>query len=522
MIRHPSANRVNVHSLPTIFKRTITSRRTLSTEVELKQAAAQSSVLTQNSNDPRKTLVILGSGWGGFNVLRNIDPHYYRCVVVSPRSYFVFTPLLASTAVGTLEFRLATVSIRDKGLGWRKLEDWREMAKRALSKSAQPADKVITTKQAHEMHLPNLELVQGIATSLDPVAKELVVAPRIMGVDPTNSFSIRYDKLVIAVGSYSQTFNIKGVKENAFFLKDVADARKIRSRILERFEAANLFIVSEQEKRALLNFCIVGGGPTGVEFAAELHDLIHEDMQFLYPSLMPFVSITIFDVAEKILGSFDKSLGSYAEKYFGRQDITIRTRVSVTEVFPEHMTIRNPDGSIEDVRYGLLVWSTGLAANPFVERIDGFVKDKRNNLLTNDTLNPFRKTSSGDIGAPDEDVYALGDCAQIDRNRLPATAQVASQKAVYLAHELNREAKTRYYVPHKTFSFNNRGIMAYLGGWRAILQGGGESKGNLHGRTAWILWRGAYLSMSVSFKNKILIPIFWIANWLFGRDINRF
>ncbi|KAK7205435.1 pyridine nucleotide-disulfide oxidoreductase-domain-containing protein [Myxozyma melibiosi] len=484
------------------------------------EGMSPSTVLSKpNEQDSRKTVVILGSGWGGFNMIRNLDPRYYRCVVVSPRSYFVFTPLLASTAVGTLEFRVATESIRDKGKGWRKLSDSLDSFLQTIKLRSANADHKITSQKAHELRLPTLELVQAVARTVDLEKKEITVAPRIEGVDPNENFVVPYDKLVIAVGSYSQTFNIKGVKEHAFFLKDVADARKIRKRILERFEAANLFIVPEEQKRELLNFCIVGGGPTGIEFAAELHDLIHDDMQFYYPSLMPFVQITIFDVAKKILGSFDDKLSSYAETYFTRQHINIRTGVSVQEVGPDSLRVKNEKGEDEVMKYGLLVWSTGLAPNPFVQSMDGVVKDKRSSLVTDDELHVMRapKDTNGTETA-DPDIYAIGDCAQIRGQVLPATAQVASQKAIYLAKELNKEGRAAGDLVHSPFKFKNRGIMAYLGGWRAIMQGDAA----ITGRTAWLLWRGAYLSMCVSFKNKILIPTYWFANWIFGRDISRF
>ncbi|KAK9338521.1 hypothetical protein LIPSTDRAFT_60614 [Lipomyces starkeyi NRRL Y-11557] len=466
------------------------------------------------AKDPRQTVVILGSGWAGYNLFRHLDPQYYRCIVVSPRSYFVFTPLLASTAVGTLETRVVIESVRDKGLGWRKLSD-------VLDDMLKRKDIAMKRKSIkdNESSLPTVELVEAIATDINMKDKIVTVSPRIPDVDANETFDIKYDKLAIAVGCYSQTFNIKGVKEYAFFLKDVVDARRIRKRILERkcFEAANLFLMSQERKRELLHFCIVGGGPTGVEFAAELHDLINDDMQHYYPNLMPYVQITIFDVAKSILGTFDRSLSEYAEQHFRRHNIEIRTGVRVQEVTGHSLRIKNENGEDETVNYGLLVWSTGLAPNPFVAGCDVVVKDKRNNIVTDNCLNVYAKHANGDA-VLNKDVFALGDCAQIEHGYLPATAQVASQKAKYLSKELNREAKSKG-DEYKPFVFNNRGVMAYIGGWRAIVQGNG---GEVKGRTAWLLWRGAYFSMSVSIKNKILIPIYWFTNWLFGRDISRF
>ena len=196
-------------------------------------------------------------------------------------------------------------------------------------------------------------------------------------------FEIEYDKLVIAVGSYSQTFGIAGVKENAFFLKDVMDARKIRKRVLSCFELASLPIATEAQKQQLLHFAVVGGGPTGMEFSAELHDFVRQDLRRLYPSLMPYVTITIYDVAPSVLGMFDRALSEYAVNAFRRDGIRIRTGhhvESLSKGFPPapatdegrpHLdpscgfTVRTKQEGSFGV--GLCVWSTGLMANPFVK-----------------------------------------------------------------------------------------------------------------------------------------------------------
>lgn len=101
-----------------------------------------------------------------------------------------------------------------------------------------------------------------------------------------------------------------------------------------------------------------------------------------------------------------------------------------------------------------------------------------------------------------EDVYALGDCAIMEGTQYPATAQVASQKAYWLAKRLNKAD-----IEKAEFTWKNMGVMAYVGNWNALLQGGGS--GGFSGRLAWIIWRGAYLTKSVSIRNKILIPVYW-------------
>ncbi|KAK9458307.1 pyridine nucleotide-disulfide oxidoreductase-domain-containing protein [Dipodascopsis uninucleata] len=455
--------------------------------------------------DKRTTVVVLGSGWAGFNTIRHLDPSLYRCIVISPRSYFVFTPLLASISVGTLEPRCIVESIRGRGQLWNKLCS-------ALWK---------TSGMSYQS---SLEVAEAVATEVDLQKKWVMIKPKINGVKSDTILRIEYDKLVIAVGCYSQTFNIKGVKENVFFLKDVDNARKIRNRILERFEAASFFTVSEEHKRRLLHFCIVGGGPTGVEFAAELTDLLNDDLKLIYPSLMPYTKVTLFDVAKNILSAFDKSLSAYAESQFRGKGINIRTGVKVLEVTPSEIKIINSSGEPENIPHGLIVWSTGLAPNPFTSYCTDIVKDEKQNLLTDANLNIYCRVkdteSMSEVRVVDKDVYAIGDCAQIEKYLLPATAQVANQKAIYLSKKLNSEARGNIKKSKLPFTFENHGIMAYIGGWEAVVDTGSASK--IKGRTAWLLWRAAYLSMSVSIKNKILIMIYWIVSFLFGRDISRF
>lgn len=101
-----------------------------------------------------------------------------------------------------------------------------------------------------------------------------------------------------------------------------------------------------------------------------------------------------------------------------------------------------------------------------------------------------------------KDVYALGDCAILEGTSYPATAQVASQKASWLAKRLNKND-----IDKAGFTWKNMGVMAYIGNWNALLQSG--EGGNISGRLAWIVWRGAYLTKSVSWRNKILIPVYW-------------
>jgi NADH dehydrogenase FAD-containing subunit len=219
-----------------------------------------------------------------------------------------------------------------------------------------------------------------------------------------NHLSLNYDHLIIAVGSYSNTFNIPGVKEHAFFLKEVSDARKIRSRVLECFERAEMSR-SEEEKNGLLHFAVVGGGPTGVEFSSELHDFIREDCSRLFPGLMNHVTLAVYDVAPTILANFDKSLSEYCMTKFKRSGIEVRTGTAVERVEDGKLVLKNG----KQIPFGCLVWSTGLTENPMTASLENRVmKSKSKRILTD----PYLRVLDNE-GKVIPNVYAVGDCATI-------------------------------------------------------------------------------------------------------------
>jgi len=307
---------------------------------------------------------------------------------------------------------------------------------------------------------------------------------------------------VVAVGSVSQTFGIADVAKHCFFLKDTSDARLIRQRIIECFEHAEQPNVPPAEKSALLHFVIVGGGPVGVEFAAELWDFVSQDLNRLYPALKPHVCVTMIEAGPTLLGSFDKGLQSYALARYKRAGVAVRTGVAVKGV--EHRRFLLSDGS--QLRFGLAVWSTGLAPNPLVVGLDA-PKDRVGRLLVDDHL----------LVRGLQDVYALGDCAQIEGAGLPALAQVAAQQGKWLAKHFNAEASNKP-LPGP-FKFIYRGMLTYVGHYQALVDMP-QTKGS--GLWAWALWRSYYLTTAISWKNKMIIPMQWLLTWLFGRDVSRF
>ena len=312
-------------------------------------------------------------------------------------------------------------------------------------------------------------------------------------------------------------------------------------------------LTPEHAGEQLLCFAVVGGGPTGMEFAAELSDLVHQDLSKLYPALAPKVRIAVHDVADKVLSMFDDKLAKYAMETFRREGVDVKTSHHVQELrpgLPRTDCDENTDDVIDsqgcytlttkedgDVGVGLCVWSTGNMMNPFVQKAldrtygfpsasasitngkssdeldtKGWTIEKHPRtgaIIVDDRLRVqlHSKSSSSEgksvSSATMTDVFAFGDNAMIRGAQLPATAQTASQQALWLAKRLNKGD-----LETQRFTFKNMGIMTYLGSNKGLVQTEGWL-GDVSGRLAWLIWRGAYLTMSVSWRNKILIPVYW-------------
>lgn len=409
--------------------------------------------------DRRPTLIVLGSGFASFSLVKTIDVERYEVVVISPRNHFLFSPLLPSTTVGTVEFRSIIEPIR-------------------------------TARR-------NIRFYQARCVRIDPEAKVVHCEGAFRG----SPFELAYDMLVVGVGAVSNTYGVPGVERHAFFLKELSDARGIRQKIIECFERASKPARPLDQVKALLHFIIVGGGPTGVEFAAEMHDFVKQDLGKWFPDLKEHVRITILEARGEILSNFDARLGSYAIEHFGRTHVEVRTHSLVQEVLEDEVVLQTH----ERIPCGLVVWSTGIGASDLVRSLD-VRRDSLGRIVVDESF-----------GVPGmEGVYAAGDCAAIEGEDHPPTAQVAQQQGTYLAKWLNRRVRERSTKP---FEYRHMGMLAYIGERRAL-----ADLKNVKGRgfATWLFWRSAYLSKLVSTKNKMLVLGGWVRTFLFGRDISRF
>lgn len=406
----------------------------------------------------KKRLVILGSGFGAFSCLKQIDEKLFDVIVVSPRNHFLFTPLLASTTVGTIEFRSIIEPIRNLGF---------------------------------------IKFYQAYCVSIDESKNKIICED----IDTQFRFEIEYDLIVIAVGEITNTFNIEGVNEYAYFLREVADARKIRIKVIDCFENASLPNLTEEQIKNHLRFVVCGGGPTGVEFAAELHDFIEADVKKKYPKLTNDIEVILIEAGDKLLNSFDERLSRYTLKIFKRQHINVKTNSYITNVFKD--TIHVNDGT--EFKYSLLVWAAGNAPSKLIQN-SSLTKNIQNKIV----IDHFLKVKGV------ENIYCLGDCSEFETDPLIATAQVAQQQGKYLGKSLNRIASDKTV---KQFHFRDFGMLAYIGSHKALAN---SPQVRWKGFTTWLFWRSVYLTKLVSLKNKILVLFDWFKAFAFGRDVSNF
>ena len=521
-------------------------------------------------------LVVLGGGWGGVALLKDLDPEAYHVTVIAPTNYFLFTPMLPSATVGTLELRSLVEPIR------RILGRVNGHFIRAKADDIEFSDKLVEVSQR------------------DPDGKEV-------------RFYVPYDKLVIAVGSTTNPHGVKGL-ENAFFLKNIDDARGIRNRVIHNFELACLPTTSDEERRRLLSFVVSGGGPTGVEFAAELYDLLNEDLSRYFPRLLRNeISVHIIQSRSNILNTYDEAVSKYAEEHFARDQVNVMTNSRVKEVQPDKIifTQKQDDGTLitKELPTGFCLWSTGVAPTALSRTLAkklGSVQTNRHALETDTHLRLN--------GSPLGDVYAIGDCATVQNNvadhiitflrtyawkqgkdpetvqlhftdwrrvaqdvkrrfpqasdhlkrldklfaefdkdqsgtldfgelrellkqidnkltSLPATAQRAHQQGRYLAQKLNKMAQLQDGLAvndirdgdldaavYKAFEYRHLGNLAYIGNSAVFDLGKGWSIAG--GLWAVYTWRSVYFAQSVSLRTRLLMAMDWAKRGLFGRGMS--
>src|SRR5215207_2041669 len=401
------------------------------------------------SGDDRLHVVVLGGGFGGVGCARELAKHDdVRVSLVDRNNYHQFQPLLYQVATSQL----------------------------APSDIAYSLRKLFLDDQ-------DVDVVLGEVASVDLAGH---------AVTTTEGVRVSGDVLVLAAGSQPNFFRTKGADEHAFPLYSLDDAVELRSRILGVFEAAdNDPALLDQ---GALNFVIVGGGPTGVELAGALSDLINETMTAEYHHLaVTAAQVHLVDLGTALLGPFSESAHGYASKVLERKGVRLHLGVAVTEVGPGHVTLA--DGTTIPTR--CVVWGGGIMA-PGATAGDGLPHGRGGRVDVQPDLSVE--------GLPG--VYVVGDAANIpgpDGASLPQLGSVALQSGAWAADNIRAVAAGKHAKP---FHYHDKGIMAMIGRGAAIAEVGAH-RHELHGVVAFSAWLGVHSALMLGVRNRIDAFVAW-------------
>ena len=408
-------------------------------------------------------VVILGGGFAGVSVARRLEtrlrPDEVEIVLVSRENFMLFTPMLPEVSSGELDVRHVVTPIRTQ--------------------------------------LRRTQFILADARKLDVESKTVEVAHTLSG----NVEQLSYDHIVLALGSNTSTFGLPGVAEHVFALKTLEDAGILRNRFVWALELADS-IADSAERSRLLTFVVVGGGFTGVEATGELVELFHSVLKF-YPRVKKSeVRVLLIEGGPTLLPGLPAKMGSYSADALRKRGVEIVTGDGVAAADAESITLQS--GARIETR--TIVWSAGV--KPASTLADTPLPHTRRGAIEVDE--DFRVP-----GYPH--VWAAGDCASIpngDGATYPPTAQHAIREGPALADNLIAVLRGQ---PTKPFRFKSLGMMASLGGRKAVAQLPGDRV--LTGFLAWFLWRSYYLLRLPGLDRRLRVAFDWSLEVLFPRDI---
>lgn len=432
-------------------------------------------------------IVIAGGGFGGFYAARTLErtlpAQSARITLINEANFMLYTPLLAGAAGATLDPRHVVVPLRSQ--------------------------------------LKRTDLLVGRLTGADPQARTVAVR-RIDG----EHVSIRYDRLIVALGSVSRTLPVPGLAQHATGFKSLPDATALRNRVLTCFDIAEA-LESRSERASYLSFVFVGAGYAGVEGLAELQDLAAQAIE-LYPRCrVQGMRWVLVEAQARIMQEVPPGLSTFAASELRRRGIEVRTRTSLSEARADAAVLS--DGEVVPAR--TIVWTAGVKPSPIVASL-GLPLDDGGRVLADAT---------GQVIAHPE-VWAIGDCAaipdpaaagargisafvrdikrrsartQVEARQVrpcPPTAQHAIRQGRLVAHNVGASLSSR---PPRAFRYRTLGVVAELGRNEAVAITMGI---RWRGLPAWLIARTYHLSLMPGVGRKLRLLIDWNVALVFGRD----
>lgn len=409
------------------------------------------------ANGKRPHIVVVGAGFGGVKVAQLLKNKAVDVTVVDRNNFHLFQPLLYQVSTAVLS-----------------------------------VDEIAYPIRAFFRKQKNAEFYYGEVVDFKLDEKKLV----------TDKGEISYDYLVMAAGATTNFFGMESVEKHAFPMKTLEESVAIRNHVLEMFEAANKE-PDPKKRRQLLTFVCVGGGPTGVEEAGSLSELIYHVMAKEYHQLdFSEVDIKLVEAVDSLLLMMPQSLRDETARVLRNKKVDVRLNTQVLDYDGENLTFK----SGEVVPTKTVIWAAGVKAVPVTEKM-GVERDRAGRVVVNEYLH-----------LPDHpEVYAIGDMAHFKQDGAPLAtiAPVATQQAEVCVKNILRAMQSE---PLERFHYTDVGSMATIGRADAVMcKGSMKSSGFI----AWSAWMLVHLLRLAGVHTNIIVTLKWIWNFFSGLRLGR-
>ncbi|WP_246737514.1 NAD(P)/FAD-dependent oxidoreductase [Nordella sp. HKS 07] len=400
-----------------------------------------------DASSRRPQVVILGAGFGGLTAAKTLRHAPVDVTLLDRHNYHLFQPLL---------YQVATAGL-------------------SPAQIASPIRRIVSRQK-------NVAVLMDKVVDIDRSRNEVVTATR----------RVPFDYLIVATGARHAYFGNDQWEEFAPGLKKIDDATEIRRRILLAFEQAEA-TEDETERRHLLTFVVVGGGPTGVEMAGSIAELAHRTVRRDFRRIDSTQSrIILIEAGSRILASFPERLSRSATKQLARLGVTTMTGAAVTGCDQNGVSLK--DGS--RIASATIVWAAGVVASPAARWLKAEC-DRAGRVLVDAKLHP--------PGA--DNIFVIGDTAAVTDAKgvvVPGIAPAAKQMGRYAALAIMAKLDHRAADP---FAYRNYGNLATIGRKSAVADFGGFG---LSGFVAWVIWCFAHIWFLIGFRNRAIVFLDWV------------